>query len=486
MRNPSEPKKLTKEKLTESLGIIGLSPEQWNKTPEKKRSQLFEESMENELKKLTSAVNNPALDQETKNKHQENINLVNEIFNNPDLTKTDAETQPSPAPLPEIKKAPKKPDQGGKSWADIMNEMTALPSSEQLEWGWDAIKILGERLEIQRAQKELFEAAERYIKDPENNPPVDGIPEGPAELTIEQKLDQLIKEWGPKGQNIEDAVEKNQSRKVMEANWKKDAAEAEKLKKEQIEAYLAKERVDQIAVLSEMKEKAEEKEERRKMAEEEKISRLSPEQEAQIAREKNAEALKAEEEEKAREEKKEGEVEVATPRKKATPTRSDTLVLHTSYNSGHYSPGSTNAEARKNALKSLGFKEDAEPTQKEIESKWRKTSRTYHPDKMVGKGPKEQDEAKEKFLKLTEAKEKLLADLEFKHLREKSSSNPEKTKIPPEMSSPPSTLTNPNPEAVIGSVAARVDSNMAKNKTVSEQDKKPGNDGTGYQSMGID
>ena len=123
-------------------------------------------------------------------------------------------------PPPLIKPPPKEPDKGGKTWADIMNEMFDLPSDKQMKWAKETGEALLKRSAEIGAQRELFAAAKRYIKDPENNPPVEGAPylDNKGKLS----LPALVDGWGPNGKKIENAVKINNKRVVTEAVWRID------------------------------------------------------------------------------------------------------------------------------------------------------------------------------------------------------------------------------------------------------------------------
>ncbi len=216
-------------KLTKALDLIGVSLKEWNKTPEEKRGELFKSSMDKTLEQLKEAMKDPKLDAAVKNEHEANISLIKEVFGNEDLKKTEADI-----PLDPIMAPPEKKDLGGKSWQDIMNEFLALPTDEELAYYKKTLETIKKNVDTvtdrdprlkkfkedindlldptkqraeSQAQKEIYFSKLRAIDDAPN-------------LTPEQKKtaeEALIREIGPMGHKIKDAVIKNDIRKLAEA-----------------------------------------------------------------------------------------------------------------------------------------------------------------------------------------------------------------------------------------------------------------------------
>ena len=174
-------------------------------------------------------------------------------------------------PPPQIKAPPKHKDLGGKGWAEIMSEMFDLPSGvDQINWARETGQALLNKSKEMGAQRDLFAAAERYIKDPINNRPVEGAPctdkDGNLSLAV------LVEGWGPNGKKIENAVEINNKREATEGKWRIDKNELKKIINDEI--VLKEKAIDVMAIGEEERKAA--KLEARKAANEELKLHQSP------------------------------------------------------------------------------------------------------------------------------------------------------------------------------------------------------------------
>lgn len=193
--------------ITQALNIVGIERTTWDDTPEEKRGALFKEFMDKKLPRLQSALE----DETFKIAIQRDIDLLKKVSDDhPFVNQNKDASKSEPEPIKEKKK---KPDLNGKTWADIMNEMSELPSKEALEEYWDARKKMVERLDQTLEKIKLY----KDIKNVLNRTPkqVQEILSARRELTkdAEEKFKdnkEGLKKWraenGPAAHKVEDPV----------------------------------------------------------------------------------------------------------------------------------------------------------------------------------------------------------------------------------------------------------------------------------------